>query len=1321
MRRLHLLKNRFACRSPKIPLLPLLLVPYVLLVVGTVGLVEYLCVRERQRAIQNLAEQLTIGVGDRVNHYLEDYLETLQSIQRLNSSAIRLGQVDITNPKSLERHFLQQIQAFERVSRTRFSNPQGGLIAVGNDGGVTIASTDGFVKGTLRVHGIDNQGNRTKLLVEQQNYDASQRPFHQIALKAGKPTWSQIYVDVPAAKGLAIAASYPLYDEAHRLQGVLSSDLMLAAIDKFLDQLKIGTRGTVFIVERSGLLVASATGEPSATNVGSRQTRRLAATASNQIQIRQTAEHLFAHFHDLTKIDTPAQLHFEVEGERQFLQVNPFRDRFGLDWLIVVTLPEADFTSQMNANTRTTILLTAGVLAGAIALGLSIAHYITRSIRQLSQASRALARGKWERAQEDSAIAELEVLARAFNQMAAQLQRSFQRVNTALQESQEKFATIFRSSPDAICIIALPQECYLEVNDRFLELTGYSRQEIVGRPAFELNPFDNPLLVGWLRHPIEMQQTIRNLEFDFRTQSGQTRTALLSVEVVKLEGQRCLLFLFKDITARKSLEIALQRSNAKLNDILNSMLVSATSMRLFPNGDWEYEYWSQGCEAVFGYTARELMADKNLWRSRVFPEDGECLIEKNPNDYLAWGTHAFEYRFYHQDGSIRWISEYATSRWDAVANCWLVTIVNVDITERKQLEIALQRSEAKLNHILNTAIASICCLRAYADYTWEYDFWSEGCEAVFGYTAVEFMADRHLWASRVLPEDMNNILMPKFDSLLAEQSITCEYRFFHKDGTLRWISATCNSRRDAALDCWIVTTVAMDITARRQAEAALRQSEERWQLALQGTKDAIWDRNLITNTHFLSLRCMEMLGYEFAEIDTFDKWTNVVHPDDRASMQATFQQHLRQETPQYIAEYRIKCKNGSYKWILVRGQAVWDRQGKPIRAVGSISDISDRKQTEEALRNSEERFREAFANAPIGMALVSLNGHFLKVNRSLCKIVGYSETELLALGDREITHPDDLEIDREAIRQMLAGKIRFHQTEKRYLHKQGNTVQILWSVSLAIDGDRQPLYFISQVQDITERQAIDRMKDELISIVSHELRTPLTAICGSLGLVATGIYDRKPEKAKRMIEMALIDSERLTRLIDRMLDIERLDSGSVQMVMEVCAAGDLMQRAVETIQAIAAQHAILLSFTPTLARVWATPDYILQVLTNLLDNAIKFSPPNSTVWLSAEVVSQEWCQAKRQPSQVEGVSVVANDYVLFQVKDRGRGIPADKLQSIFGRFQQVDVSDSRQKGGTGLGLAICKSIVQQHGGSIWVESTVGEGSTFYFTLPTPNS
>jgi len=231
-------------------------------------------------------------------------------------------------------------------------------------------------------------------------------------------------------------------------------------------------------------------------------------------------------------------------------------------------------------------------------------------------------------------------------------------------------------------------------------------------------------------------------------------------------------------------------------------------------------------------------------------------------------------------------------------------------------------------------------------------------------------------------------------------------------------------------------------------------------------------------------------------------------------------------------------------------------------------------------------------------------------------------------------------------------------------------------------------------RDLTRRREVDRLKSEFVSVVSHELRTPLTSIHGSLGLLSSGMLGS--EKGKRMLEIAVTNTDRLIRLLNDILDIEKLESGAIQMNRTICDAGDLIRRSVEVMKAMADEHNIAIRLSEVKATIDADCDQIVQCLTNLLSNAIKFSDPGSAVWIRASI---------------------AGDDTQFEVTDHGRGIPENKLDSIFERFHQVDASDSRRKGGTGLGLAITRSIVLQHRGRIWVTSEMGKGSSFFFTIP----
>ena len=224
------------------------------------------------------------------------------------------------------------------------------------------------------------------------------------------------------------------------------------------------------------------------------------------------------------------------------------------------------------------------------------------------------------------------------------------------------------------------------------------------------------------------------------------------------------------------------------------------------------------------------------------------------------------------------------------------------------------------------------------------------------------------------------------------------------------------------------------------------------------------------------------------------------------------------------------------------------------------------------------------------------------------------------------------------------------------------------------------------------------MKDEFISTVSHELRTPLTSLRAALGLITGGSLDARPQKLRQMLEIAAGNTDRLVRLVNDIIELERIGSGKAELHSTMCSADDLFRRAAVLMQTDASNAQLRITFNSQGVNVWADPDRILQVLSNLISNAIKFSPAGTEIHMRAH---------RGDIHEAE-----------IQVRDQGRGIPEDKLDSIFERFLQVDASDSRTMGGTGLGLSICRAIVTQHRGRIWATSTPGKGSTFHFTLPT---
>jgi signal transduction histidine kinase len=234
------------------------------------------------------------------------------------------------------------------------------------------------------------------------------------------------------------------------------------------------------------------------------------------------------------------------------------------------------------------------------------------------------------------------------------------------------------------------------------------------------------------------------------------------------------------------------------------------------------------------------------------------------------------------------------------------------------------------------------------------------------------------------------------------------------------------------------------------------------------------------------------------------------------------------------------------------------------------------------------------------------------------------------------------------------------------------------------------------LRDISQRRAADRRKDELISLVSHELRTPLTAIRSALGLLSSGLLGQLNDRGKSMVHIGITNTDRLIRLVGDLLDLERINSGQAVARRDSCSIDELMRQAAESVRALASDARVTIEVAPAHGEVAGDPDRLQQVLINLLANAIKFSPADGTVWLDAEYVSGE---------------------MLVRVRDQGRGIPPDKLETVFERFARVDEQDERDKRGTGLGLAISRAIVQQHGGHIWAESSPGAGTTMCVALP----
>ncbi|MBD1905744.1 ATP-binding protein [Funiculus sociatus GB2-A5] len=436
--RLQTFSNLILKGSLRVPLRVALIVPFIFQLSVAVGLTAYFSLRNGQKAVNEVAAQLRSEVTARIHQHISDYMETPQLVTQINADSARSGNLNLQNSLRLERHFWRQMQLFKSLSPIAFGSEQGEIHSVDrlDDGSLVIRVIDQSTSSNYHTYTTDSQGNRGRLVQVNTTFDPRTRPWYIKAVKGNKPTWTEIYPYF-SSSGLAISATRPFYNDAGTLLGVTNATLSLSELGDFLDGLKIGRTGQMFIVERSGNLVASSTAEQPFIlhqEEGKQKRERLAAIASRNLVTRLTAQYLKERFGNFNNIRHSQQLDFEIEGKQQFAQVTPFTDSYGLEWVIVVVVPEADFMEHIEANTRTTILLCLAALIFATVMGVLTSQYITRPIAHLISASQEIANGKLDQTVKVNGINELEVLAQAYNQMATQLQTSF----TALEKANEE-------------------------------------------------------------------------------------------------------------------------------------------------------------------------------------------------------------------------------------------------------------------------------------------------------------------------------------------------------------------------------------------------------------------------------------------------------------------------------------------------------------------------------------------------------------------------------------------------------------------------------------------------------------------------------------------------------------------------------------------------------------------------------------------------------------------------------------------------------------------------------------------------------------------
>lgn len=813
----------------QLPLRFVLTLPFVLQTVGTVALVGYLSFRSGQQAVESLSQRLMDEVDERTTFYLQKTLEVPHVVNQLNANAIRLGTMpgfETTDTATLEKIFLHQILQFPQVSTIAIANERGGMVGAAQANPLpSIYHTENFAQGTYSLAEVDSQGNVIHDQVISQNYDARTRPWYQTPKQAGQATWSPVYPYIANQTILGISAGLPIYDSAGKFKGVLATDITLEHLNRFLADLHLSQSGQVFIMERSGLLVASST-PPNLFISQADKVERIKATESQDPTIRAAVGEIAKQFGDLSQIQVPQRLEMHRANTTHFVRITPFRDRFGLNWLIVMVVPEADFMAEIEANAHRTALLCGLALLGSIAIGEFTARRITHSVSRLNQASQAFAEGKPIPPLTATRIQEIESLQIAFRQMMAQLDTSLQfqanyqrelerqvaQQTQALRASQAELQLITDSVHGCIAYIDAFQR-YRFVNRTYEIWFNRKREDILGKTV---QTVIGTKVYQQLQHYIERALAGETVTYEATVPVQDNQTRYISAVLVpdRNENQEVQGYytLITDVSERKAAESTLQKYERIVSATTDAIslidrhyiyrLVNQTYL------DWNCKAYRE----IVGHSVSELFG-QDIFETVVKPRLDRCLAGETVQ-YNEW----FEFPVLGRQFLSITYAPYLEA--DGIVSGVVVSVRN--ITPLKEAEAALRQSEERFREIAQT-ISQLFFVRSAA--TGRFLYISPAYEQIWGRSCESLYLSPESWMESIHPDDRAQV-NTSIKKQMEGQPVVREYRIVRPDGEIRWIYAQLNVVRDANGEAERFVGFAVDISDRKQIEIELQQAKE---------------------------------------------------------------------------------------------------------------------------------------------------------------------------------------------------------------------------------------------------------------------------------------------------------------------------------------------------------------------------------------------------------------------------------------------------------------------------------------------------------------
>jgi len=890
---------------------------------------------------------------------------------------------------------------------------------------------------------------------------------------------------------------------------------------------------------------------------------------------------------------------------------------------------------------------------------------------------------------------------------------------------------------------------FVYINKSFTQMIGYSRDEMIGKNYKHLMDDENKKKVFNIFNSV-YESGLPQEYFQFEVNKKGNRKVIVETSVClnkDTSGRRIGFYgISRDITRRFNLEHKLKLSEDKYRHLFESSsyvvwIFDLNGVLTDCNATTNVLFSKYTREDLIGKNFVEIlgMLDRPEYFIPFFKSKFESFVQDKPMKVL-------EFKMTRSDGIEKWIN--IRSSKIKLGDETLIQVLIQDITEKKIADLKLQRSEEELK-VLNKELEKKVLERTKELRESEEKFRTIAENSLMGIAIIQdnrikyvnqlstsltgYTVDetKELSPAKIFefihPDDRNWVLeqLRKKQSGSKDYITNYQYRIINKSGEIRWLDNYSKTIDYMSKPADLISVI--DITDRKNAEQMLRESEERLKFLVSSNPAIIYTSKVAGDygATFISDNVQKKWGYSpEVFINDSEFWLNKIHPDDREHVLKEISDLFKKEGL-VIYDYRFKLKDGTYHWMRDEVELLKDKEGNLIETIGSVTDITERKITEQKLIESEEKYRHLYENSPFSIVLLDYEGKIFDMNTQTTELFGYEKEDLIGKNYLSLAglFPSDTKPGLRLVQDLMSrGEPSSPIMKPQITQIFNKNKKLIWVESelstIKIGGE---LIIQAIIQDITEKKLaeeklkeserilrqqnielkeLDKLKTDFISIAAHDLKTPLISVGGYIDLILLREKGLN-EEIKEDLNRVLNNVRRLEGYINRLLDVMKIEAKKVELVKREENIHDIISKCLSDLEFQIGQKELTINLNISEDLKLKIDHFrISQVFLNLLSNAVKFTLKSGKI----------------------DISIVEEDEsVLFKIKDNGKGLTSEEIQKIFGKFvsieQGVDGYSTLDKG-SGLGLYIAKGFIEAHGGEIWVESKGRElGSEFSFTLP----